>query len=196
MLGGLLKLAGKYPMLKSVAKDVGIQSGISAGLGLLAGGPVAAVGYGAGDFLTNLPLVYAARKLSRGTTGKITIPDPKNPKQTITREHYSPSALEQGVNLGASLGSPFVVDYVTGDRLLPAQMQQPTPTDTSQAQQLYHQGMQFQNVNPGGIQSLAPNTRYQTQGLPERVTGLPVPGVELLAEQQDYLKQQLALLEG
>jgi hypothetical protein len=56
--------------------------------------------------------------------------------------------------------------------------------------------MQFQNVNPGVIQSLAPNTRYQTQGLPERVTGLPVPGIELLAEQQDYLKQQLALLEG
>ena len=61
MLGGIAKLAGKYFAKggagRQVAKDVGIQSGISGLLGLATGGPVAGLAYGLGDFATNMPLV-------------------------------------------------------------------------------------------------------------------------------------------
>jgi hypothetical protein len=193
MLGGIGKLAGKYfskgGLGREVAKDVGIQSGISGLLGLVTGGPVAGVAYGAGDFLTNLPLVMAARKFAPGVKGTLQVKDATG--KLISKPYMAPSAIEQGVNLGASMLSPIAVDMVTGGSLYP----QVTPTVISQEQQLYHQGLQFQTLNNGATQSIAQGTRFQLQGLPERVTSAPVPGINLLPEQQAYLAEQMKQLQ-
>ena len=81
MLGDIAKLAGRYlrkgGTIREVAKDVGIQSGISGLLGTLAGGPGAGLVYGRGDFATNLPLVAGARKLFPGTKGTLMVKDAK-----------------------------------------------------------------------------------------------------------------------
>ena len=191
MLGGIAKLAGKYfakdGVGRQVAKDVGIQSGISGLLGLATGGPVAGLAYGLGDFATNLPLVGLARHFSPGVKGTLQVKDATG--KLISKPYHAPSAIEQGVNLGASLLSPIAVDMVTGGRLLP----QVTPTVVSQEQQLYHQGMQFQNLNNGATQALAQGTRFQMQGLPNRSL-LNMHGIELLPEHQAYLAQQASLL--
>ena len=191
MLGGIGKLAGKYfskgAIGREVAKDVGIQSGISGLLGLVTGGPVAGLAYGAGDFLTNLPLVMAARKFAPGVKGTLQVKDAAG--NLISKPYMAPSAIEQGVNLGASMLSPLAVDMVTGGSLY----SQVTPTVASQEQQLYHQGMQFQNLNNGATQALAQGTRFQMQGLPNRSL-LNMHGIELLPEHQAYLAQQASLL--
>ena len=192
MLSGIAKLAGKYfakdGVGRQVAKDVGIQSGISGLLGLATGGPVAGLAYGLGDFATNLPLVGLARHFSPGVKGTLQVKDTTG--KLISKPYHAPSAIEQGVNLGASLLSPVAVDMVTGGRLLP----QVTPTVVSQEQQLYHQGMQFQNLNNGATQALAQGTRFQMQGLPDRSL-LNMHGIELLPEHQAYLAEQAKLLE-
>ena len=191
MLGGIAKLAGKYfakdGVGRQIAKDVGIQSGISGLLGLATGGPVAGLAYGLGDFATNMPLVGLARHLAPGVKGTLQVKDATG--KLISKPYHAPSAIEQGVNLGASLLSPVAVDMVTGGRLLP----QVTPTVVSQEQQLYHQGMQFQNLNNGATQALAQGTRFQMQGLPNRSL-LNMYGIELLPEHQAYLAQQASLL--
>ena len=191
MLGEITKLAGKHfgkgGLGREVAKDVGIQSGISGLLGLVTGGPVAGVAYGAGDFLTNLPLVMLARKYAPGVKGTLQVKDATG--KLVSKPYTAPSAIEQGVNLGASMLSPLAVDMVTGGRLYP----QITPTVNSQEQQLYHQGIQFQNLNNGATQALAQGTRFQMQGLPDRSL-LNMQGIELLPEQQAYLAQQASLL--
>ena len=192
MLGGIAKLAGKYfakdGVGRQVAKDVGIQSGISGLLGLATGGPVAGLAYGLGDFATNMPLVGLARHFAPGVKGTLQVKDATD--KLISKPYHAPSAIEQGVNLGASLLSPVAVDMVTGGRLLP----QVTPTVVSQEQQLYHQGMQFQNLNNGATQALAQGTRFQMQGLPNRSL-LNMHGIELLPEHQAYLAEQAKLLE-
>lgn len=192
MLGGIAKLAGKYfakdGVGRQVAKDVGIQSGISGLLGLATGGPVAGLAYGLGDFATNLPLVGLARHFSPGVKGTLQVKDETG--KLISKPYTAPSAIEQGVNLGASLLSPVAVDMVTGGSLYP----QVTPTVVSQEQQLYHQGMQFQNLNNGATQALAQGTRFQMQGLPNRSL-LNMQGIELLPEHQAYLAEQARLLE-
>ena len=192
MLGGIAKLAGKYfakdGVGRQVAKDVGIQSGISGLLGLATGGPVAGLAYGLGDFATNMPLVGLARHFAPGVKGTLQVKDATG--KLISKPYHAPSAIEQGVNLGASLLSPVAVDMVTGGSLLP----QVTPTVVSQEQQLYHQGMQFQNLNNGATQALAQGTRFQMQGLPDRSL-LNMQGIELLPEHQAYLAEQAKLLE-
>jgi len=191
MLGGIAKLAGKYFSKggtgRQVAKDVGIQSGISGLLGLATGGPVAGLAYGLGDFATNMPLVGLARHFAPGVEGTLQVKDATG--KLISKPYRAPSAIEQSVNLGASLLSPIAVDMVTGGSLLP----QVTPTAVSQEQQLYHQGMQFQNLNNGATQALAQGTRFQMQGLPDRSL-LNMQGIELLPEHQAYLAQQASLL--
>ena len=191
MLGGIAKLAGKYfakdGVGRQVAKDVGIQSGISGLLGLATGGPVAGLAYGLGDFATNMPLVGLTRHFAPGVKGTLQVKDATG--KLISKPYHAPSAIEQGVNLGASLLSPVAVDMVTGGSLLP----QVTPTVVSQEQQLYHQGMQFQNLNNGATQALAQGTRFQMQGLPNRSL-LNMHGIELLPEHQAYLAQQASLL--
>jgi len=192
MLGGIAKLAGKYfakdGVGRQVAKDVGIQSGISGLLGLATGGPVAGLAYGLGDFATNMPLVGLTRHFAPGVKGTLQVKDATG--KLISKPYHAPSAIEQGVNLGASLLSPVAVDMVTGGSLLP----QVTPTVVSQEQQLYHQGMQFQNLNNGATQALAQGTRFQMQGLPDRSL-LNMQGIELLPEHQAYLAEQAKLLE-
>jgi hypothetical protein len=194
VLGDIAKLAGRYlrkgGTIREVAKDVGIQSGISGLLGTLAGGPGAGLVYGLGDFATNLPLVAAARKWAPGPKGTLAVKDAKG--NLVSKPYTAPSRVEQGVNLGASMLSPLAVDMVTGGRLLP----QVEPTNVSQAQQLYQQGVQFQELNHGATQALAQGTRFQVQGLPERVTNMPVPGIELLPEQKQYLAEQMRHLQA
>jgi hypothetical protein len=191
MLGGIGKLAGKYFAKggtgRQVAKDVGIQSGISGLLGLVTGGPVAGLAYGLGDFATNMPLVGLARHFAPGVKGTLQVKDATG--KLISKPYQAPSDIEQGVNLGASMLSPIAVDMVTGGSLYP----QVTPTVVSQEQQLYHQGMQFQNLNNGATQALAQGTRFQMQGLPDRSL-LNMQGIELLPEHQAYLAQQASLL--
>ena len=193
MLGDIAKLAGRYlrkgGTIREVAADVAIQSGISGLLGTLAGGPGAGLVYGLSDFATNLPLVAAARKWAPGPKGKLTVKDAKG--NLVSKPYTAPSAIEQGVNLGASMLSPLAVDMVTGGRLLP----QVEPTNVSQAQQLYQQGVQFQELNHGATQALAQGTRFQVQGLPDRVTNMPVPGIALSAPQQEYLSNQMKYLQ-
>ena len=194
MLGDIAKLAGRYlrkgGTIWGVAADVGIQSGISGLLGAVTLGPGAGLAYGLGDFATNLPLVAAARKWAPGPKGTLAVKDAKG--NLVSKPYTAPSRVEQGVNLGASMLSPLAVDMVTGGRLLP----QVEPTNVSQAQQLYQQGVQFQELNHGATQALAQGTRFQVQGLPERVTNMPVPGIELLPEQQQYLAEQMRHLKA
>ena len=194
MLGSIAKLAGKYfrkgGTIREVAADVAIQSGISGLMGTIAAGPGPGLAYAAGDLVTNLPLVAGARKLFPGTKGTLMVKDAKG--NLVSKPYTAPSRVEQGVNLGASMLSPLAVDMVTGGRLLP----QVEPTNVSQAQQLYQQGVQFQELNHGATQALAQGTRFQVQGLPERVTNMPVPGIELLPEQQQYLAQQMSHLQA
>jgi len=193
VLGDIAKLAGRYlrkgGTIREVAKDVGIQSGISGLLGTLTDGPAVGLAYAASDFATNLPLVAAARKWAPGPKGKLTIKDAKG--NLVSKPYTTPSAIEQGVNLGASLLSPVAVDMLIGGRLSP----QVEPTNVSQAQQLYQQGVQFQELNHGATQALAQGTRFQVQGLPDRVTNMPVPGIALSAPQQEYLSNQMKYLQ-
>jgi hypothetical protein len=193
VLGSIAKLAGKYfrkgGTIREVAADVAIQSGISGLMGTIAAGPGAGLAYGLGDFATNLPLVALSRKYFKGPKGTIEVKNAEN--KMVSKPYTAPSRVEQGVNLGASMLSPLAVDMVTGGRLLP----QIEPTNVSQAQQLYQQGVQFQELNHGATQALAQGTRFQVQGLPDRVTNMPVPGIALSAPQQEYLSNQMKYLQ-
>lgn len=193
MLGGIAKLAGKYfpkgGTIREVAADVAIQSGISGLMGTVAAGPGAGLAYGLGDFATNLPLVALSRKYFKGPKGTIEVKNAEG--KMVSKPYTAPSRVEQGVNLGASMLSPLAVDMVTGGRLLP----QVEPTNASQKQQLYQQGVQFQELNPGATQALAQGTRFQLQGLPERITNMPVPGIALSSPQQEYLSNQMKYLQ-
>jgi hypothetical protein len=174
---------------RDIAKQVGIQSGIASALGLLSGGPVAGLAYGLGDFVVNYPLVALTRRFAPGMRGNLQVRDAKG--KLINKPHYIPSDIEQSVNLGASLLSPVAVDMLTGGRLYP----QVTPTVVSQEQQLYHQGKQFQNLNNGAIQALAPRTRFQMQGLPQLQDLSQSLGIKLLPEHEAYLAQQANFLK-
>ncbi len=156
-------------------------AGINAAVGALIGGPKAAVGYAAGDFLLNYPLVGLARKRFPGTPGgKATILT-KNGDKIIKEIPYMPSGPEQAVNFGASLLSSSLTDMVTGGSLLPTQevlpAQQVIPTVMSQEQQEYTQLMQRQQLNNLQTQALSPGTMYQMQGIEH--TAFHYPGITL-----------------
>lgn len=144
-------------------------AGINLGLGLLTSGPKAGAAYAAGDFLLNYPAVALARKIAPG--------------KMVEGIHH-PSWLENSVNLGASLASGPLVDYVTQGSLYP----QVQPQAVSQLEQEQQQLLQRQAINQQQqAQQLAPGTMYQTAGLPRFQS--PVPGItlsddvlELLAE--------------
>lgn len=156
-------------------------AGINAAVGALIGGPKAAVGYAAGDFLLNYPLIGLTRKRFPGTPGGTATIRTKN-GDIITKEiPYMPSGQEQAVNFGASLLSAPLTDMVTGGSLLPTQemlpTQQVTPAVMSQEQQEYAQLMQRQQLNNLQTQALSPGTMYQMQGLEH--TAFHYPGVTL-----------------
>lgn len=171
-------------------------AGINALIGGLTAGPMGAIGYGAGDFLLNYPLMRMARRISPGKKELIT--DAATKKVT---ERVVASPLETGANLTASLLSPLAVDLVTGGSLTPqvaqiaeqqvtpqiAQQQQVMPTGRSQAQQTAQQLLQRQRVNnmPIGSMSLAPSTMLQLQGIEQ--TAFHYPGVTLPPEMKELL---------
>ena len=88
-------------------------AGINAAIGMLTGGPVAALAYGAGDLLLNTPAIAAARVAKPGRTADLV----NKAGKVIQKDFYSPSGLEQGVNIGASFASYPLVDLATGGRL-------------------------------------------------------------------------------
>jgi hypothetical protein len=171
-------------------------AGINALIGGLTAGPMGAIGYGAGDFLLNYPLMRMARRISPGKKELIT--DAATKKVT---ERVVASPLETGANLTASLLSPLAVDLVTGGSLTPqvaqiaeqqvtpqiVQQQQVMPTGQSQAQQTAQQLLQRQRVNnmPIGSMSLAPSTMLQLQGIEQ--TAFHYPGVTLPPEMKELL---------
>lgn len=180
----------------SVARQALPGAAINAALGLVTGGPGAAVAYGAGDLLLNYPLMRTARRLRPGTQEAVT----NLATGEITRR-YAPSALETGANVTASLLSPIVTDVVTGGAFGPKptqaqadeaialvqQQQQVVPSNQSQQQQTYQELMQRHLVNriPMGRQALSPGTMYQMQGIEH--TPFHYPGVTLPPEFMELL---------
>jgi hypothetical protein len=112
LMKGLLNLLASKNSLE-VAKSALPGAAVNAVVGGIAAGPAGALGYGLGDFLLNYPLMRVARKISPATAELVT-----NLKTKKTTERLSPSALEQGANLTASLLSPLATDLVTGGALL------------------------------------------------------------------------------
>ena len=200
MKGQLVKkLLGALSSKSSVDVAKGALPGaaINALIGGLTAGPMGAVGYGAGDFLLNYPLMRMARKISPGIKELVT-----NTATGKVTERFSPSALETGANITASLFSPLAVDLATGGALTPqatqireeeeaaqlmAQQQQVMPVEQSQAQQIVQALLQRHRVNnmPMGGMSLAPNTMFQLQGIEQ--TAFHYPGVTLPPEMKELL---------
>ena len=99
--------------LGSSAKFALPGAGINAAIGMLTGGPVAALAYGAGDLLLNTPAIAAARVAKPGRTADLV----NKAGKVIQKDFYSPSGLETGVNVAASFASYPLVDLATGGRL-------------------------------------------------------------------------------
>lgn len=153
-------------------------------VGTLAGGPVAGAAYAAGDFLLNYPLVGAARKMFPGTPGGMAVIKAKDGTISKREIPYSPSNVESGVNLIASLGSMPLVDYVTQGALY-QQEQQAEPVQQSQEQQIYQQASQRQYLNNLHAQALAPGTQFQMQGIEQT---FHYPGITLPPETLQLLQ--------
>lgn len=142
---------------KDLVRNVGTGSALSAGFGLIGGGPAAALAYGAGDLAMALPLTAVARKIRPPKTRRVETSPGK------FEEEFIPSGLESAANLGGSIVSPFVTEAVLGGVMQP---QQVVPTQASQEQQLMQQMMQRQDVNNLQVpQSVAPGTQFQAQGI-------------------------------
>jgi hypothetical protein len=96
MAAGLLKgLAGKFSkdIFKNAAKEAALGSLMNAGFGLMSGSPRAALAYGLGDFVVNVPAIGLAKTLA--------------PKQQW---------LANTANVVASLGAIPVQDALLGAR--------------------------------------------------------------------------------
>ena len=81
-------------------------AGINAAIGMLTGGPVAALAYGAGDLLLNTPAIAAARVAKPGRTADLV----NKAGKVIQKDFYSPSGLETGVNVAASFASTYTAN--------------------------------------------------------------------------------------
>ena len=64
-LGNFIKELGP------AAQQAALGTGLTAGFGLLTGGPAAALAYGAGDFLLNVPAIALARRIFSRNSKKI-----------------------------------------------------------------------------------------------------------------------------
>ena len=96
---------------------------LNALFGGLTAGPMGAVAYGLGDFLLNTPAIALARGIRPGVKGDLV----NKAGKVIKKGLYQPSALETGVNIGASVASYPLVDLVTRgslyqDRSIPTQL--------------------------------------------------------------------------
>jgi len=106
--------------LRPAAGQAAIGTALTAGYGLLSGSPQAALAYGAGDFLLNVPAIALARRAFPGTKTRQMqvdknnkpIIDPKTKKKIIT-EPTSPSFAQNAVNIGASALTYPITDAVT-----------------------------------------------------------------------------------
>jgi hypothetical protein len=182
LMKGLLNLLASKNSV-DVAKNALPGAAVNALMGGIVAGPAGALGYGAGDFLLNYPLMRLARKISPATKELVT-----NVKTGKISERLSPSGLEQGANLTASLLSPLVTDLVTGGSLLP-KAPQASPTDQSQSAQVLQALRQREMLNnvSSDTMPLSPGTLFQTGGVDQRA--FHYPGVtfppELLAQLQD-----------
>tara|TARA_R100001015_G_C4613968_1_gene169737 strand:- start:988 stop:1470 length:483 start_codon:yes stop_codon:yes gene_type:complete len=106
--------------LRPAAGQAAIGTALTAGYGLLSGSPQAALAYGAGDFLLNVPAIALARRAFPGTKvrqmqvdkNNKPIIDPKTKKKIIT-EPTSSNFAQNAANIGASVATYPVVDAVT-----------------------------------------------------------------------------------
>ena len=128
-LGSFIKELGP------AAKQAALGTGLTAGFGLLTGGPAAALGYGAGDFLLNVPAIALARKFAPGKTRMFKPLDPKTKKPIIDPKTNKPkietttdpSMVQNIANIGASVATYPIVDLVTQGRLYQDRL--PTPQE-------------------------------------------------------------------
>jgi hypothetical protein len=142
---------------KDLVGNVAAGSALSAGFGMMAGGPAAGLAYGVGDFATALPLTALARKVRPPKTRRVEVAPGK------FEEELLPSRLETAANIGGSLVSPLATEAVAGGLLYP---QQAVPTQVSQEQQIMQQMMQRQAINELEVpQAVAPGTQFQAQGI-------------------------------
>lgn len=152
LLQRLAQYAGKN---KDIVGNVATGSALTAGFGLLGGGPKAAAAYGAADFLTAYPATLIARKLG----SKITKPVMGISPKTLQ------GGLEMTANLGASVVSPLVADAVAGRALYP----ETTQSNILQQQQVAQEMEQRAAIN--GLrtpQLVSPGTQFQMQGLEQQ----------------------------
>ena len=194
-LGQLLRRAVTGPGSAAVAKQALPGAALNAGVGLLTGGPVDALAYGAGDFLLNYPALRAARKYFPGKKQII-----KDVATGATTKSYSPSTAENIINVGASLGSGALVSSILAPRapaiqpdaqqFLAQQAQQLVPQVESQRAQNAQQIIQRSYVNklPLSQLNLSPNTMYQMQGVEQ--TAFHYPGLTLPPELLAQLQEQ------
>ena len=150
LLQRLTQYAGKN---KDIVGNVATGSALTAGFGLLAGGPKAAAAYGAADFLAAYPATLLARKLGSKITKPVMGIDPKTVR----------GGLETVANLGASIISPVAVDALAGKALYPETAQ----GNVLQQQQQISQEME-QRAVINGLQTpqlVSPGTQFQMQGL-------------------------------
>jgi hypothetical protein len=198
MLAGLGRLlTGKAS--RGAAQSAATGAALNAGFGLLTGGPVDALAYGAGDFLLNYPALLGARKLFPGKKQLV-----KDIATGKTVENYAPSGVEQAVNFGASFGANALVNAIRypqptaaeqqAQQLLAQQAQQINPVLQSQSQQTAQQLAQRSVVNrlPLNQLQLSPNTMYQMQGVEQTATNFQYPGLTLPKEFQAQLSEYVS----
>jgi hypothetical protein len=142
---------------KDLVGNVAAGSALSAGFGMMAGGPAAGLAYGLGDLAVALPLTAAARKLRPPKTRRVEVAPGKFEEELV------PSRLETAANIGGSLVSPIATEAIAGRMLMPQAVE---PTQISQEQQIMQQMMQRQAVNNlQAPQAVAPGTQFQAQGI-------------------------------
>jgi len=175
LLQRLVQYAGKN---KDIVGNVGTGSALTAGFGLLAGGPKAAAAYGAADFLAAYPATLLARKLG----SKITKPVMGIAPKTLQ------GGLETVANLGASIVSPLAVDALIGKTLYPETAQGNVPQQQQVAQEME------QRAAINGLQApqlVSPGTQFQMQGLEQQfLQNFTKPQgyvAEMMPEYQAYL---------
>lgn len=135
-LAGLGKFINQN--IGSVTKNVLPGTALSAGFGLLGGGPKEALVYGATDLLGALP----ATMLSRYATRNVKSPGVKN-------------AIESAANIGGSIGGTLL-----GSQLLSGGQQQQIAQQVEQRSAVNNLPLSSQ------LAELSPGTQYQTTGLP------------------------------
>ena len=176
---GLLQRIAQYTgKNKDIVGNVATGSALTAGFGLLSGGPKAAAAYGAADFLAAYPATLLARKLG----SKITKPVMGIAPKTLQ------GGLETVANLGASIVSPLAVDAVVGRSLYPESAQGNVPQQQQIAQEMEQRAVINGAQTP---QLVSPGTQFQMQGLEQTfLQNFTKPQgyvAEMMPEYQAYL---------